>query len=462
MKLLSGMDQIRQLPAHRQQRFERYYHIQYRHRVLPLFADVYLAIAFIGTLLFLGGLALNEDAPALFGTYALYTLILTGLIAAHRFTRLRRAAPLIVYLVFLNMAAFSYLGYIATGATIAPIVGLFFFISSVGIITLSLRHTSAILLINLVLLVLATVAAVERHDITGVLISILTNWLILMCLVVAPLSAWFFSQFLRNLLALQFLLRDRNRQLSRTLKTLEATEERLAQEQKHQALSHMAKGLLHEIMNPLNCAAQAVDFAGAINRDPEIADALDDAAVHQKRIADIVSDLIEFSRPAPDHSLETADLQNLVATAARFCKHQLRGIELDAAIPTGTLLACYPTALIQVFVNLLLNAASAVSDGGRENARIGITATPTNGTLTVVVADNGQGIDPHDIQRLTDPFYSTSNTPDNLGLGLSICQTIVRHHQGSMNITSEPGRWTRVTLVLPRGQATPSAQGAPG
>src|SRR5690606_15048040 len=142
VKLLSGMDQIRQLPVGRQLQFERFFRTQYRHRVLPLFADVYLAIAFIGTLLFLVGLAMNDEGRAIIGTYIVYTIILTSLIAAHRFTRLRRAAPLIVYLVFINMAAFSYLGYMASGAAVAPIIGLFFFISSVGIITLSMRHTT--------------------------------------------------------------------------------------------------------------------------------------------------------------------------------------------------------------------------------------------------------------------------------------------------------------------------------
>ena len=92
MKLLSGIDQIRQLPAHRQQRFERFYQLQYRYHVLPLLADVFLILAFIGTLLLLAGLALNQDAPAVLATYVLYTLILTALIVAHRLTALRRAA----------------------------------------------------------------------------------------------------------------------------------------------------------------------------------------------------------------------------------------------------------------------------------------------------------------------------------------------------------------------------------
>ena len=449
MKLLSGMDQIRQLPVGRQLQFERFFRTQYRHRVLPLFADVYLAIAFIGTLLFLVGLAMNDEGRAIIGTYIVYTIILTSLIAAHRFTRLRRAAPLIVYLVFINMAAFSYLGYMASGAAVGPIIGLFFFISSVGIITLSMRHTTIILAINLVLLVLATLVAAKPGEFAPTLIGILTNWLILMCLIVAPLSAWFFSKFLRNLLALQFLLRDRNRQLSRAMETLKSTEQRLAREQKQQALSHMAKGLLHEIMNPLNCASQALGFASTVNRNPEIAEALDDAALHQKRIADIVSDLIQFSRPEPDQNREQAAPRTLAETAIRLCRHQLRGIEMNLNIPAEITLACYPSALTQVFVNLLLNATSAIRDIQNRQGQIRIEGGASDKQLIMVVQDNGAGIPEDDIARITDPFYSTNDTPDNLGLGLSICQTIMRHHQGAMTISSQPGQWTKVTLTLP-------------
>lgn len=450
MTLLSGMDQIERLPAYRQRRFERFYRCQSRFRVLPLFADVSLAITFIGTLLFLLGLALAPEGPGVTNTHLAYTAILAGLIVAHRFTRLRRAAPLIVYLVFIHMALFSYLAYILAGAVLAPIVGLFFFISSVGIITLSMLHTLCILLINLVLLVGATALSVPSDAFTATLTAILTNWLVLMCLVVAPLSAFFFRLFLRNLLALQFLLKDRNRLLSRTLRTLELTEDRLAQEQKHQALSHMAKGLLHEIMNPLNCASQAVDFAVTVNRDSGLTEALDDAALHQKRIADIVSDLIDFSRPEPEHTPDQADLRSLTETAIRFCQHQLRGIEVNLDVPANTGVACYPSALIQVFVNLLLNAASALDkDQRKRQGRIDIKAMAQTDTLDLVIRDNGHGIDPDDIKRLTDPFYSTNDTPDNLGLGLSICQTIIRHHQGQMTIDSEPDEWTQVTLTLP-------------
>lgn len=450
MTLLSGMDQVRQLSPDQQQRYERFYRSQSRFRVLPVFADVSLGITFIGTLILLLGLALSPATPGITGTHLFYTAILAVLITAHRFTRLRRASPLIVYLVFFHMALFSYLGYILAGAALAPIVGLLLFLSSVGVITLSMAHTVTILLINLILLVTATALAVPVADFGSALTASLTNWLVLMCILIAPISAYFFRLFLRNLLALQFLLKDRNRALSRTLHTLEITEDRLAQEQKHQALSHMAKGLLHEIMNPLNCASQAVDYASAINRDNELSEPLDDAALHQKRIADIVSDLIDFSRPEPDHGIDTADLSSLIETAMRICKHQLRGVDVHLAVPGRVSVVCYPSALTQVFVNLLMNATSALGkDKSQASKRIDIHTACEDGSIEVSIRDNGHGIAPEDIKRLTDPFYSTNKTPDNLGLGLSICQTIMRHHQGQMDIHSEPGEWTEVVLKLP-------------
>ncbi|MGQ7275326.1 sensor histidine kinase [Marinobacter sp. V034] len=450
MKVLSGIEQIRKLPQFRQSRFERFYRSQSRYRVQPLLADVSLTMTFIGTLIFLAGLAFGPAGNGIAASHIIYLLILAGLVAAHRFTRLRQKSPLIVYLVFIHMAVFSYLGYILSGGQVVAIVGLFFFVSSVGIITLSLRHTLAILALNLLLLVLATVLATDTGAFGPTLTHVLSNWLILMCLVVAPLSAHFFSLFLRNLLAFQFLLRDRNLLLSKTLQTLEHTEDRLAQEQKHQALSHMAKGLLHEIMNPLNGASQAVEFASAINQTPEISEALNDARLQQQRIADIVSDLIEFSRPEPAHQNEQVNPRQLIETAMRFCQHQLRGIEVHIHIPDGIQLLCYPSALTQVFVNLLLNAASALTAAGEQNSkRIDIEGTLSSKQLLIAVRDNGHGIAGEDIKRLTDPFYSTQNTPDNLGLGLSICQTIMRHHNGTMEIRSVAQEWTEVVLALP-------------
>src|SRR5690606_36132699 len=148
MSLLSGMAQIRQLSAFKQSRFERFYHVQTRFRVLPLFADVSLMITFIGTLLLLLALWLAPAGTDISAAHLLYTVVLAGLVGVHRLTPVRRASPLIVYLMFLHMALFAYLGYIKSEASLPPIVGLHFFLSSVGLITLSMTHTMIILVVN--------------------------------------------------------------------------------------------------------------------------------------------------------------------------------------------------------------------------------------------------------------------------------------------------------------------------
>lgn len=446
MKLLNGMAQVRQLSARKQRRFERFYRAQTRYRLLPLFADLSLFITIVGTLLHILNLARGPEGIH-FLTYV-YTGILVALALLHRFTRLRRTSPLIVYLVFSQMALFGYLGYIGAAGGVLPIFGLYFFLSSVGLLTLSVRHTLAILAINAVLLVLATYLAVEASQVMDEVVAVLSNWFVVMCTLIAPLSAFFFRRFFRNILALQFLLRDRNKLLSETLRSLQVTEDKLIQQQKHQALSHMAKGLLHEIMNPVNCSTQALQFAKSINGDRDVGEALDDAVLNQERIASIVSDLIEFSRPQPDHAPERADLLELVSTAVRFCRNDLRGIEVRVRVPAGTPVLCYPSAMIQVFVNLLLNAVSAL--GNREGARVvEIECEPGAHRLDIRLRDNGRGIPAPEIKRLTEPFYSTKEAPDSLGLGLSICQTIMHHHHGQMTIHSELGQWTEVTLSLP-------------
>ncbi|OZG71730.1 ATP-binding protein [Hahella sp. CCB-MM4] len=449
MKILNGLSQVRLLPEKKQQHFERFYHAQVKYRLLPLFADLSLLVTILGTLLFIFSLSRQADTNVHFLTYV-YTGILVGLALLHRFTRLRYASPLIVYIVFSLMSLFSYLGYIDAAGGVVPIFGLHFFLSSLGFITLSLFHTLVIIALNLVLLVLATRLAVTPGEVAGAIASVLSNWFIAMCLMIAPLSAIFNRWFFRNLFALQYLLKDRNKLLTATFQSLQETEDKLIQQQKQQALSHMAKGLLHEIMNPVNCSTQALQYARSINRDEEIGEALDDAILHQSRIADIVSDLIEFSQPKPDHDMEQADVRELINTAIRICRNELRGVEVRVSLADNLSVSCYPSALTQVFVNLMLNASSAL-EGKPVNqaAMIDISSEQGTDSLNIRIRDNGRGIESNDIRRLTEPFYSTKDTPNSLGLGLSICQTIMRHHHGSIKIDSEHGVWTEVVLSLP-------------
>ena len=105
--------------------------------------------------------------------------------------------------------------------------------------------------------------------------------------------------------------------------------------------------------------------------------------------------------------------------------------------------------LAQVFLNLVLNAAHAIGDGGPDAHRIGISATTTDGEVTVAVTDTGGGIAQADIARIFDPFFTTK--PRGTGLGLPICQSIVAEHGGTISVRSTAGAGATFTITLPRG-----------
>ncbi len=104
----------------------------------------------------------------------------------------------------------------------------------------------------------------------------------------------------------------------------------------------------------------------------------------------------------------------------------------------------------QVLVNLLLNALDAVE--GCEAASISVTCEPAAEHTLIRVADTGTGIDPADLPRVAEPFFSTKITGEGLGLGLSISQAIIAEFGGEIEITSTPGQGTVVTLSLPTPQ----------
>jgi signal transduction histidine kinase len=99
-------------------------------------------------------------------------------------------------------------------------------------------------------------------------------------------------------------------------------------------------------------------------------------------------------------------------------------------------------ALEQLFLNLLLNAAQSLDDGGR----VEVTVARLRDGVSIAVRDSGRGIPPEDIERVAEPFFSTR--PRGTGLGLAIAQRIAIAHSGGLEIESTPGAGTTVRLKL--------------
>jgi signal transduction histidine kinase len=102
----------------------------------------------------------------------------------------------------------------------------------------------------------------------------------------------------------------------------------------------------------------------------------------------------------------------------------------------------------QVFLNLLMNASQASKDG-QGLIRISTRHRPEARQVQIVFEDHGAGIPPEIMGRIFDPFFTTKKTGEGTGLGLSVSYGIIKDHGGDIQVESEPGQWTRFTIVLP-------------
>jgi two-component system sensor histidine kinase PhcS len=101
-------------------------------------------------------------------------------------------------------------------------------------------------------------------------------------------------------------------------------------------------------------------------------------------------------------------------------------------------------------MNLLVNSAQALkSIKGQRQAVITVAAKIAGERAQISVQDNGTGVKKDNLPRLFDPFFTTKDVGQGMGLGLSICHTIIKNHGGQISIESEEGQWTRVTFDLP-------------
>jgi two-component system NtrC family sensor kinase len=232
-----------------------------------------------------------------------------------------------------------------------------------------------------------------------------------------------------------------------------AAEARVLLSEKLAAVGQLAAGVMHEINNPLatiSACATAVEgrLADVGVADGQVRDYLTLIGREVERCTSIVDGLLDFSRPraqakaAVDLNAIVEETVTLLTPQRRF-RHVEVQRELDA--DAGPVLA-NREQVIQVLVSLLMNAADAMDGRGHVSVR---TEAGEGGVVTVTVEDGGPGITPAVRARLFEPFFTTKPPGRGIGLGLSICYSIMREHGGSIEAESEAGRGARFRLTFP-------------
>lgn len=271
-----------------------------------------------------------------------------------------------------------------------------------------------------------------------------------------PFSSLEIKTRLRNLCETGRLEKDltaRNTDLEQVLRRLREAEAQLVHSEKLNALGTMAAGLLHEINNPINFANTAFSLVmknKALDADDDLKEMLVDIHDGFRRIQTIVSDLRIFSAPTRPEMRKPFHAATAVQHALRFTASERSGMKIATILPDADLVNGNESQIIQVLVNLLINAARAIRRHDLERqGSIAVTAERSGERLAITVRDNGCGIPPDRLSKIFDPFYTTGDVGGGVGLGLSISHGIVKSHGGKLTVRSQEGEWTEFTFDLP-------------
>jgi len=226
-------------------------------------------------------------------------------------------------------------------------------------------------------------------------------------------------------------------------------EMQLLQSQKLAALGVMAGGIAHEVRNPLAICSSAAQFLLEDGITPEfMRECAEKVQAGIQRASIIIENLLRFARPSASAEMTRVNLSSVIVEALALVANQTRiqKVTLQRRFPDAPVVVSgVPSLLQQTFVNLFLNAINAMPNGGTLTVSIEREQTE----LLIRVTDTGIGMSKADVERIFDPFYTTSPPGKGIGLGLSICYSIVKQHFGSIEVDSVEGKGSTFTVRLP-------------
>ncbi len=222
----------------------------------------------------------------------------------------------------------------------------------------------------------------------------------------------------------------------------------MADYEKLSALNQLALGAAHEINNPLLGITSYIELLleeeSNVEKKTRAKEVLDNAY----RISETVRGLLTFARPTPPKFIKIS-LNKLISETLSFLQHQplFRKVKITKTLSDAvSQITADANQIRQVLINIFINAAQAMVDGGR--LTVTTSKVKFEESIEVRIIDTGVGIAKEDLKKVFDPFFTTKKG-EGTGLGLSISYSYIKNHNGDITIESERGKGTEVTILLP-------------
>jgi signal transduction histidine kinase len=244
-----------------------------------------------------------------------------------------------------------------------------------------------------------------------------------------------------NQVHLQSRIAERSRQL-------QEAQAHLLHQEKMAAFGLLAAGIAHEVGNPLTSISSIVQMLQRRDCDHYTGEKLGLVNGQLQRIQSTLRELINFSRPASTERtwVSLCEIVDEAWNIAKYYKGS-KNRHVDLRVPADLpLLFGVRDQLVQVFLNLVLNAIDATAKGGH----IEVTARGDDGGVRVTVRDDGAGVSPDNAGRLFQPYFTTKK--HGTGLGLFVTRKLVTDHGGTVRFESAPGAGTVFYVFLPAAE----------
>jgi len=252
---------------------------------------------------------------------------------------------------------------------------------------------------------------------------------------------------------LQLKIKARDERLKKLHLDIKANQSKLVHSNKLSSLGEIATGIAHEINQPLQVICIHADLCSEnlIKENYQQVNKNFCAIISQvDRIEKIVKQVGSFGRDSEADNYkneEPADIFNNVMNIV-INQYKQENVELRSVLPTSLPhIFCNKTQIEQVLVNLLINAKDAVEHSATKV--VFIKAHNQQNKLYIEISDSGLGIEEDKLDKIFVPFYTTKALGKGTGLGLSISYSIIQQHNGKLKVSSELGKGSTFTLVLP-------------
>ncbi|MDP2754854.1 MAG: ATP-binding protein, partial [Nitrospirota bacterium] len=229
-----------------------------------------------------------------------------------------------------------------------------------------------------------------------------------------------------------------------------ALEEKLREAEHLSGIAQLARGIAHEIRNPLNFISLSIDhlrekYAPLENVEKEKFESLITSIKHEiQRLNKLVGDFLDCGKPLR-LSLQEVDMSSLIddVIALVWAKAEKDGIRIHRQGGELPKLYLDPELIKTCILNVILNAFQAMPAGGD----LTVSTKASDSRVSIIIEDTGLGVSKENLPRLFDPFFSTKST--GLGLGLAMTKRVVEEHGGKVDFQSIEGKGSNVTISLP-------------